>query len=355
LINAYQAAKYLDDNKAPEKINDLSVISAKTNFVTIKWTTPIDFSYLNVYSYDLRISNQPINENNFFIADKIEIHKQKKIGTVDTFTINTLEPNKTYYIAMESSDMWNNISEISNIVSFTTNGYPQYQILNKNIFKEISFNQLNNLVDTIIISNISPNTSFLEGNISLTNVNVDPTNPVYENFSSNDYVFFNSSNNSKVNFPTLYFPISYSPNWILINPNYNVYEEGFAKLKFNGKKFKFFNKYYDRLFLSTNGFISFDTITSIANRQNTNIPNTNQPNNLIAFFWDNMKLISKSQTYVYENDDYLMIEGIDWSLSNDTSGNNNLSFQVLLNFVQNSITVKYNKIPINLSSITIWY
>jgi hypothetical protein len=68
-----------------------------------------------------------------------------------------------------------------------------------------------------------------------------------------------------------------------------------------------------------------------------------------------MKLISKSQTYVYENDDYLMIEGIDWSLSNDTSGNNNLSFQVLLNFVQNSITVKYNKIPINLSSITIWY
>ncbi|HOJ37602.1 MAG TPA: hypothetical protein PLI27_00485 [Ignavibacteriales bacterium] len=144
-----------------------------------------------------------------------------------------------------------------------------------------------------------------------------------------------------------------TPTWLNINPNYPTNDEGFAIIDFNDQEFEFYGKKFKKAYLSANGFLTFDTITSIANRQNTTIPNSNSPNNLIAFFWDNLKLINKSITKIYYIDKYILIEGKDWALSIDTSDNQLLSFKLLLNFYQNSITCAYDKVPQNTSSITI--
>lgn len=356
LADAYAAALYLDNKVPPTKVNDLSIVIVKSNSAILKWTTPFDSSYGGIYEYDFRISTKPIDGNNFGFANKILSNKPKKAGIVDTIIIHNLNPNTTYYVALKSSDIWSNTSEISNVISFTTLGIPKITLSKKEINRNINFPFTNIQPDTLTIYNISSNTSYLEGNLSFINAKSSLYNTIKpkENLSSNDsYVFNKKSEAQDIDMPSYNVNNFTLPSWQQISSNYPINDEAFAVIDFNGKSFKFYNNFYKKAFLSTNGFLTFDTITSIANRQNTNIPNTAIPNNLIAFFWDNLKLLDQSQTKIYYFDNYILIEGKDWALSADPSNNQLLSFKLLLNFYQNSITCLYEKIPQNTTSITI--
>lgn len=66
-------------------------------------------------------------------------------------------------------------------------------------------------------------------------------------------------------------------------------------------QFRFYGSNYDTIYISTNGFISFQPITSSFFWNDTLLPATNEPNAIIAPFWDDMDLdtISNPASGVY--------------------------------------------------------
>ncbi len=62
-----------------------------------------------------------------------------------------------------------------------------------------------------------------------------------------------------------------------------------------GFTFNFFGNDYTQLYISSNGWISFDSQSS-AYYSNTTIPNASSPNNIIALFWDDLNPASSSVT-----------------------------------------------------------
>jgi len=177
LVDAYAAAKLLDNRIPPTKITDLSLIKVRSNSAIIKWTTPFDSSFDGIYGYDIRISNNPIDQDNFNQAQKLFYNKSPKLPyTSDTLVIENLQPNTTYYVAIKSFDVWENISELSYVLAFTTLGYPQIQLTKKSFTRTFTIDNYLDIADTIEIKNISNNASYLEGNISLFEVNFDLSN-----------------------------------------------------------------------------------------------------------------------------------------------------------------------------------
>jgi hypothetical protein len=66
-----------------------------------------------------------------------------------------------------------------------------------------------------------------------------------------------------------------------------------------GFNFPFYEEAFPQLYISSNGFLSFGVGSSTLS--NTNIPNTNPPNNIIAMFWDDLNPASGGQVYSYQD------------------------------------------------------
>jgi hypothetical protein len=105
------------DNARPLPINDLSVKEIQSNVVSFVFTAPSEID-----DYEIRISD----ERNKLI-DQWETAQKLNLGLVpsatgvlEEFTVNNLESNITYYLAIKSFDAAVNYSLVSNIVGFKT-------------------------------------------------------------------------------------------------------------------------------------------------------------------------------------------------------------------------------------------
>lgn len=110
------------DTISPSAVNDLAGTISTPTSVTIAWTAPGDDENTGTASlYDLRYHTSPINNGNWDSAKKIsEILTPQVAGSRETYTINNLSVDKTYYFAIKTIDEWSNISSMSNIASFAT-------------------------------------------------------------------------------------------------------------------------------------------------------------------------------------------------------------------------------------------
>lgn len=77
-----------------------------------------------------------------------------------------------------------------------------------------------------------------------------------------------------------------------------VTDEAIATALPIGFPFTFYGNAYTQFALSSNGFISFDTLTN-AVFSNVSMPTTATPNNLIAAFWDDLAVTSISKKIFY--------------------------------------------------------
>lgn len=117
-----------DDGVPPAPVTDLSVIGLPTeNTITVSWTAPGGSGDDGrAGTYDLRISESPIDASNFDDATPVEgVRRPLQAGAGETFTIEGLDPLTEYYIALKASDFFGNTSEISNVVSTATDGSPR--------------------------------------------------------------------------------------------------------------------------------------------------------------------------------------------------------------------------------------
>lgn len=119
-LNAANALINEDDGIAPNAISDLLVVTSSLNTLTLSWTAPADGA-IAAMNYDLRYSEQPITEENFYNATGFSgLPNPLPPGSNESFVVFGLNPGTTYNFAIKASDYHGNTSAISNIAEGTT-------------------------------------------------------------------------------------------------------------------------------------------------------------------------------------------------------------------------------------------
>jgi len=100
----------------------LSTFIITDSTVTLRWTAPGDDDEEGqASSYDIRYSFSMIDENNWETAGQAANPPlPAPAGSQEVFTVDDLVPDKTYYLAIKTSDEMYNWSPLSNVVEFST-------------------------------------------------------------------------------------------------------------------------------------------------------------------------------------------------------------------------------------------
>ncbi len=110
--------QFSDDLFPPDPVVDLDFVQVNSSSVTLTWTATGDDGKIGTASkYDIRYSTVPINETNFATALAASNPPTPgNPGETETYTIENLNPNTSYYFAIKVEDDGQNISAISNII-----------------------------------------------------------------------------------------------------------------------------------------------------------------------------------------------------------------------------------------------
>ncbi|OGS39163.1 MAG: hypothetical protein A2551_05635, partial [Elusimicrobia bacterium RIFOXYD2_FULL_34_30] len=121
-IGRWEYSGSTPDTTAPATINTLTTNSPTTNSITLNWTSVGDDGTTGTAgSYDIRYYTSQINDSNWSSAipctgETLPI----ATGNNETYTVNGLTPDTTYYFAMKVGDEVPNLSGISNSPSGKT-------------------------------------------------------------------------------------------------------------------------------------------------------------------------------------------------------------------------------------------
>jgi subtilisin family serine protease len=351
LIDIYKAYQYLTNNDTipPDKITNIWADEITSNSVKIYWNTPLENTSFGISNYDIRISQIPITEQNFNLAKKIDYNKYVQISTtLNSILINELTPNTKYYIAIKSSDVYDNISAINNEFSFQTLDYPKISLNKDSIVVSMQPSQ-QTLYDTLIIKNISSKNSTLnytatfEGNSSYFKIKKIKTTT-----NSNYYSYKDNSNNFT------WMDISYTGikinNWQAINNSKNSFDDGQYGPIILPFSFNFFGIENSAIYLSTNGIIKFAPFIDIY-ASNSQIPNIQEPNGFIAVFWKDLIIDDSSSVFYQFFDDKIIIQYNNIANKSATEYGR-YTFQTIL-YIDGNIDFKYLKISGKSDDITI--
>ncbi|HWA33744.1 MAG TPA: S8 family serine peptidase, partial [Cyclobacteriaceae bacterium] len=126
-LNAYRAL-LVPDGVAPSQIIDVSFATISYNSVTLSWTAPgADGQTGTAFAYDVRYSNVPITEANFYTVPKVsDVQPPHVAGTEEHAMIQGLSQNQQYYFAVKTIDYFYNTSPMSNVASVTLPGPPTF-------------------------------------------------------------------------------------------------------------------------------------------------------------------------------------------------------------------------------------
>ncbi len=117
VLNVAQALQ--DDELAPNPVSDLSLVVANSRTADIAWTSTGDDEGVGFASvYEIFYSTEAIDASNIEDANT-QLYFANGTST-ETATINGLVDGTTYYAAIIAVDDVGNVSELSNVVEFTT-------------------------------------------------------------------------------------------------------------------------------------------------------------------------------------------------------------------------------------------
>ncbi len=326
-LNAY-AALLEDDGQPPEAITDLTVTDFGQITVDLEWTvpdvTPAGASLMAPPAlYDIRYSQDPINDlTDFENATQVDNPPTPFApGELQSFTVEGLVPLTTYYFAIRSQDLFANKSDLSNVVSATTQGAPVLGTDPVELYAEVEVD--NQEVQTLTLENVGEGT--LEWSIPGYEALDILNNPAIQ---KNDVSSFPSLNlakgekDSRVGNPIILGaggPDDFGYTWIDNNepggPIYNWYEIsdiGTEVTELSGTwdgntqitlpfDFKLYDNTYSTAYVSVNGWLYFGSSPS-GWYSNQTIPNTDAPNNLLAIFWDDLDMRTEGTVYTYYDD-----------------------------------------------------
>jgi len=132
------AALSLVENEyiAPDPITDLRADEVFHNEVRLKWTVPKDSDDFQPTYFIIAISQSEITAGNFDSQQRFAIQNRYEAGTEINMNVSGLIKETNYWFAIKSSDRFNNISDISNILAVKTTKPPHFT----ESHREVEFN-----------------------------------------------------------------------------------------------------------------------------------------------------------------------------------------------------------------------
>ena len=129
-VGYIDAAMTLKSNQgiSPNKITDLKIEGISQDFVTLSWTVPADEDDGYPANFQVFYSKEPITNDNFLKAHLASLNNAAAAGEILQYDLIDLKPLSTYYFVVRSMDRWANKSDISNVVSGTTNAGPDINL-----------------------------------------------------------------------------------------------------------------------------------------------------------------------------------------------------------------------------------
>ncbi|MDD5688549.1 MAG: fibronectin type III domain-containing protein [Elusimicrobia bacterium] len=106
----------------PSVITTLTAGSPTANSITLSWSAPGNDGTVGTATvYDIRYYTVPITAGNWSLANQVTGEPTPQVsGTNQSYTVEGLSPNTTYYFGIKTSDEKPNWSNLSNISSNTT-------------------------------------------------------------------------------------------------------------------------------------------------------------------------------------------------------------------------------------------
>lgn len=139
-VGAIDAELAVRTNKgiAPDKITSLALRGIAQEFASLEWSVPADSDDIIPVLFHLYYSTEPLTEDNLSRAKKMEIKNALAVGEMVSVDVSDLLGTTKYYFGVASLDRWGNKSELSNIVSGTTNEGPTIDVETGSLDKSIS-------------------------------------------------------------------------------------------------------------------------------------------------------------------------------------------------------------------------
>ncbi len=111
-----------DEAVPPVAVADFTIFASSPNSITLNWTAPGDDGNSGTASqYEIRYSTSSIDNGNFSAATLVSgVPVPQVAGSQESFEVTGLNPNTTYYFAIKTADEIPNWSDISNVVSGST-------------------------------------------------------------------------------------------------------------------------------------------------------------------------------------------------------------------------------------------
>ena len=120
-VDGYAGAIPGFDAAAPGAVTSLAAVQVGDVSAVLSWIAPGDDGQTGtIASYDLRWSTAPITDANFALATPAPAPAVVAGGTPQTYVMLGLSRGTTYYFALKSRDESNNVSPLSNVLSFAT-------------------------------------------------------------------------------------------------------------------------------------------------------------------------------------------------------------------------------------------
>ncbi len=365
------------DSTAPDQITDLAAVDPTSNSVTLNWTSPYDSSFGGIVSYDLRYSTDPIlTEEDYGNANSIPVPGgPDSAGVVKSYTIHNLGFSTQFYFAIKASDIWGNKSVMSNVPVETTWQAPEISVAPDSIYCLLTAGTSSS--DSIMISNITSANSTLDYTVELAN-NTFPGDVVAKFIPvRNDLVNQATKNNPPETRGSSLRgsggPDLFGYEWIDSNdpqgPTYqwndisvtgtevtgwtptstfDPLDEGVAGPIPIGFNFKFYGEPQTGVYVSSNGFLSFENITEDT-YTNDAIPTPGMPDNIISPFWDDLDGSGQGTVYYQQTANQLIIQYTNWQRYPSTGS---LTYQIVLQS-NNQIYFYYNNMAATLNSATV--
>lgn len=111
---------YRPDTRAPAAVTDLIVADSFDGHLVVGFTSTGDDDKRGLAaSYDLRVSDAPITDANFYSAKRVATASPQAPGTPERVEIGDLTSGRAWYVAVKVEDESGQISRLSNVVMGT--------------------------------------------------------------------------------------------------------------------------------------------------------------------------------------------------------------------------------------------
>ncbi|MBK3516471.1 S8 family serine peptidase [Carboxylicivirga marina] len=139
---------------APDKIEDYRASEVFHNEVRLMWTVPRDSDNFQPKYFHLALSLEPITNSNFYQQSLITFENSYEAGDTVSISVAGLRKQAKYYSAISSSDRFDNMSEVSNIISFVTTDEPKFAESTRQIYLNIDVTQADKTQVPVTFSNV---------------------------------------------------------------------------------------------------------------------------------------------------------------------------------------------------------